>query len=103
MHATARYDIYRQVHKALRIAFAQTHAHVGRMDCSDPDDTHAALRAVEDLLATCSSHLAHENAFVHAALEARAPSASRPRRSRGTRHMSRSSRRPASPRTRHGP
>lgn len=76
MHATARYDIYRQVHKALRIAFAQTHAHVGRMDCSDPDDTHAALRAVEDLLATCSSHLAHENAFVHAALEARAPSAS---------------------------
>lgn len=72
-----RFDIYRQIHKALRIAFAQTHAHVGRMDCADPDDMHAALRAVEDLLAACRSHLAHENAFVHAALDARAPAASR--------------------------
>lgn len=72
-----RYDIYRQIHKALRIAFAQTHAHVGRMDCGDPDDTHAALRAVEELLAACRNHLAHENTFVHAALEARAPASSR--------------------------
>ena len=53
---TPRFDIYRQVHKALRISFAQTHAHVGRMDCSDPDDLHAALHAVESLLAECRSH-----------------------------------------------
>lgn len=77
MHTPARYDIYRPIHKALRIAFAQTHARVGRMDCNDADDLHGALHAVEELLATCRSHLAHENAFVHVALEARGPSSSR--------------------------
>lgn len=71
-----RYDIYRQVHKALRVEFAHTHASVGRMDCSDADDMHAALHAVEALLATCRSHLQHENTFIHAALDARAPRSS---------------------------
>lgn len=71
-----RFDIYRQVHKALRILFARTHAYVGRMDCHDTEDLHAALQAVEALLATCRSHLQHENEFVHAALEARAAQAS---------------------------
>lgn len=74
---TPRYDIYRQIHKALRIQFATTHARLGRIDCSDADDMHAALHDVESLLATCRSHLAHENTFVHAAIEARAPAASR--------------------------
>lgn len=78
MNATRpRYDIYRQIHKALRIHLATTHARVGRMDCDDADDMHATLHAVEDLLAACRSHLAHEDTFVHAAIEARAPAASR--------------------------
>jgi hypothetical protein len=46
------------------------------MDPHDPADIAAALGEVRALLAGCASHLAHENEYLHPALEARAPGSS---------------------------
>ena len=68
-----RFDIYRSVHKGLRAFMADTLTRVGRTDPADAqecEDTAAQLRA---LLHVCSEHLAHENRFLHTAMERRAP------------------------------
>jgi hypothetical protein len=49
---------------------------VGRMDADDPDELSQVADRVLQLLGMCGGHLVHENAFVHAAIEARAPGAS---------------------------
>jgi Hemerythrin HHE cation binding domain len=69
----ARPDEYRFIHKALRLFMADTLAAVGRMDPADPSDIADTIKQVRDLLASCRSHLEHENAFVHTSMEARAP------------------------------
>lgn len=71
-----RFDMYGGIHKAIRAFMADTLVAVGRMD---PDDAPEAARTADrvmQLLDFCTSHLAHENEFVHAAIEARAPGAS---------------------------
>ena len=71
-----RFDMYSGIHKALRAFMADTLLAVGRMDPADEDDVAQASGRVLDLLAVCTGHLRHENDFVHAAIEARAPGAS---------------------------
>ena len=71
-----RFDMYSGIHKALRAFMADTLLALGRMDPSDDADVAQASGRVLQLLGFCGSHLAHENHFVHAAIEARAPGAS---------------------------
>jgi hypothetical protein len=71
-----RLDMYSGIHKALRALMADTLLAVGRMDCEDKLEVVQTTERVLLLLDICASHLAHENDFVHAAIEARAPGAS---------------------------
>jgi iron-sulfur cluster repair protein YtfE (RIC family) len=71
-----RVDIYRWIHKALRLCMSTTLTRVGAMDHEDTDDVAETLAQVRELLAMCESHLDKENTYVHPAMEARRPSAS---------------------------
>ena len=71
-----RVDMYSGIHKAMRALMADTLLAVGRMDCDDGLELAQVTERVMQLLDFCRSHLEHENAFVHAAMEARAPGAS---------------------------
>ena len=71
-----RVDMYGGIHKALRALMADTLLAVGRMDAEDDLDLAQVTERVLALLDSCASHLKHENEFVHAAIEARAPGAS---------------------------
>jgi hypothetical protein len=75
--AAARYDIYVNIHKALRLFMSDTLVRVGRMDIDDAPELAATLAQLQTLLDGCRSHLDHENRFIHAAIEARRPGASR--------------------------
>jgi hypothetical protein len=71
----ARLDLYAGIHKALRACMADALLALGRMD---PDDDLALADATErvlQLLDFCAGHVRHENEFLHAAIEARAPGA----------------------------
>lgn len=74
--ALPRFDMYTGIHKALRALMADTLMALGRMDPKDEADVAQASQRVLELLDFCGSHLRHENEFVHAAIEARAPGAS---------------------------
>jgi len=74
--AAPRLDLYAGIHKAMRALMADTLLAVGRLDPDDEAELKAASARVEALLDFCADHLQHENAFVHAAMEARAPGAS---------------------------
>jgi hypothetical protein len=71
-----RMDMYAGIHKALRALMADTLLAVGRMDSTDGLELAQTTQRVVELLDFCRSHLRHENEFVHAAIEARAPGAS---------------------------
>lgn len=71
-----RVDMYSGIHKAMRALMADTLLAVGRMDCDDDLELAQVTERVMQLLDFCRSHLEHENAFVHTAMEARAPGAS---------------------------
>jgi hypothetical protein len=71
-----RVDMYSGIHKALRAMMADTLLAVGRMDADDDLERAQVTERVLALLDACASHLKHENEFVHAAIEARAPGAS---------------------------
>ena len=71
-----RFDLYTGIHKALRALMADTLLAVGRMDPDDDAEVAQAGERVLQLLGVCGGHLLHENAHVHAAIEARAPGAS---------------------------
>lgn len=66
-------DIYRRIHKALRACLCDTLVRVGRMDTGDTRELNAVLAQVRSMAAFCESHVAHENDYVHAAMEARFP------------------------------
>jgi len=65
----ARYNIYNVIHKALRAFMADTLLKVGRMDVTDDGERSETIAQLRALLALCTSHLQHENGFVHPALE----------------------------------
>lgn len=68
-----RFDAYGPIHKALRHAMAHTLHALGTLDANDDAERSAALDGVDALLTLMRSHLAHENDFVHTAIEARQP------------------------------
>lgn len=71
-----RFDMYTGIHKALRALMADSLLALGRMDSADAAEVAQCAERVRGLLAICAGHVQHENAFVHAAIEARAPGAS---------------------------
>ena len=71
-----RFDLYSGIHKALRAMMADTLLALGRMDPGDEAEVAQVTERVLQLLGFCGSHLAHENAYVHPAIEARAPGGS---------------------------
>lgn len=68
-----RLDLYAGIHKALRAFLTDTLLTVGRTDATEPAELSAALEQLESLLVFCEHHVAHENTFMHPAIEARAP------------------------------
>jgi hemerythrin-like domain-containing protein len=66
-----RTDLYAAIHKALRLFMGDTLGRVGAVDLDDADDCRATFAQVDALLEACRVHLAHENEFVHTAIEAR--------------------------------
>lgn len=74
--AAPRLDLYAGIHKALRCAMADALVALGQLDVDDAAELAVTSQRMQDLLAFCASHVRHENDFVHAAMEARAPGAS---------------------------
>lgn len=74
--AAPRVDLYGPIHKGLRLLMADTLSRVGCLDVDDRDEAAATLAQVGTLLDFCRAHVAHENQFVHTAIEARQPGAS---------------------------
>lgn len=74
--SSIRHDLYSSIHKGIRAFFASVLTDLGRTDWTRDSDAFAARDAVRELLDLCESHLRHEDAFVHPALEARSPGAS---------------------------
>jgi Hemerythrin HHE cation binding domain len=70
-----RMDLYTTIHKALRHFMADTLVRVGAMDIDDAHDRHDTLQQLNALLAMLRSHVAHENQFIHAAVEQQRPGA----------------------------
>ncbi|NJD31718.1 MAG: hypothetical protein FIB04_07515 [Gammaproteobacteria bacterium] len=71
--ARARYNIYSNPHKALRLALGETVAAAGRVDTHDDADVARLAGQVRSLLLFCRTHLEKEEEFVHPAMEARRP------------------------------
>ncbi|WP_367066402.1 hypothetical protein [Oryzisolibacter sp. LB2S] len=71
--ATPRMDMYAFIHKALRAYMSDTLAGLGRMDADDDLELNQTCARVLQLLEFCRSHLAHENDFIHPALERHMP------------------------------
>ena len=74
--AVPRFDLYAGIHKAIRAMMADTLLTLGRMDPEDALELAEGTQKLQQLLDFCRGHLQHENAFVHAAIEARAAGAS---------------------------
>lgn len=69
----SRYDLYRLVHKGLRAALGEALGLLGRADPAVPLDFAGALNAVAEVLDLCAEHVAHENGFIHTAMERAQP------------------------------
>lgn len=65
-----RLNLYGPIHKALRAQMNDALIGVGRMDCGDQPEVIFALDAVGDLLEALRAHVAHENEFMHPAINA---------------------------------
>ena len=68
-----RFDLYANVHKALRKAMSDVLFELGRLDLSSETAVETTVTLVRELLDGLSLHLAVESQFVHAALLARGP------------------------------
>lgn len=70
---TGRFDLYGPIHKAIRMVMGETLTNLGRADASDPASVAPVLEQVRWMLDMCVLHVEDENAFIHAAIAARAP------------------------------
>ncbi|WP_439520474.1 hemerythrin domain-containing protein [Hydrogenophaga sp.] len=68
-----RFNMYADIHKALRAFMTDALLTLGRTDPDDAGEIARTVALVDELLVLCASHVAHENNFVHPALEARCP------------------------------
>ena len=73
---TGRVDLYGSIHKGFRMMMCDTLVAVGRLDVDDEFALVQCSHRVFELLELCQAHLRHENAFIHAAMQARAPGSS---------------------------
>jgi hemerythrin-like domain-containing protein len=71
-----RVDLYVGIHKAMRALMADILVAVGKMDPTDDSEVEWIGSRVQQFADFCTSHLEHENEFVHVALEARMPGSS---------------------------
>ena len=71
--AQDRMDIYAGIHKAVRAFLTDTLGRVARLDLDDAQQVADTVAQVRELLVFCTDHIAHENEFVHTAMEARQP------------------------------
>lgn len=68
-----RFNMYQAVHKGLRAFMADTLTRIGRTDFTDPQERSESAEQLRSLLHICAEHLVHEDQFLHAAMERRAP------------------------------
>lgn len=74
--AAVRYDLYANIHRALRLFMTDTLGRLGWLDVGDAEEVAATVGQLGALLAMCRGHAESENRFVHTAIEARRPGAS---------------------------
>lgn len=72
----ATHDLYYTVHKGIRHAHGRMLDRIATADVREPEAARALADAVASHVALCRSHLAHEDAEIHTAIEARVPGAS---------------------------
>lgn len=66
-----RFDLYAQIHKALRLAMVDTLARLGSLDAGDAGQRLEAIAQLRALLDLCRAHVEKEEHHVHPAIEAR--------------------------------
>ncbi len=71
-----RYNIYSNIHKALRAYMCNMVTAVAGMDGNDQQEVAATLMQLRTLAAFCAGHFKHEDDYVHTAMEARRPGSS---------------------------
>jgi hypothetical protein len=71
-----RIDLYHDIHKGLRACLCDAFGKLARMDLDDVAESEATIQTLRDMLRFCISHVEHENAFIHTAMEARHPGSS---------------------------
>lgn len=69
---TPRYNMYRLIHKGVRVLTSETLVAVGRMDSDDPAEVTETCRRVRSMLDFCHHHMDNEDRYVHPVMEARA-------------------------------
>jgi hypothetical protein len=69
----ARHNIYALIHKALRLAMAETLPAIGRLDVADSKEVSDSIVRVQELLRFCRMHVHAEETFIHPAIEAGRP------------------------------
>jgi hypothetical protein len=72
----SRYDIYRNIHHAMRACMGDTLSVVGRIDANDAEDLCLGLQQLHELLNLCDAHIQKETHYVHVAMESRRPGSS---------------------------
>lgn len=68
-----RYNMYRLIHKGVRVLTSEMLVDFGRLDTGDAAETAALVARVRALLEFCHHHMENEDRHVHPAMEARAP------------------------------
>ena len=68
-------DLYGPIHKGLRWAFGRVLSRIGSTTVTDDAAVIEVLGEVNDLVIGIESHLAHEEQFIHPAIEERRPGA----------------------------
>jgi hypothetical protein len=84
---TTRPNPYAAIHSALRRGMADTLARLGTLQASDPHALGAVLAQVQALLALLRRHALIENLFVHPAIEAVSPGATRATQDEHEQHL----------------
>ena len=72
-----RFDIYRQIHKAMRACMCDALLAAGQFDPMDDGARAQFLTRVREMLSFARAHLDKEDKFVHPAMDARAPGSSK--------------------------
>jgi hypothetical protein len=81
-----RFNIYHSIHKAMRLMMCDALSRTGSVDPDDDAQVRTTLERVHALLELCAKHIAHEDAFLHPALEAARLGSSAPARGEHRHH-----------------